>query len=80
MNHRLVPRLDELAGIVLAERGGDLNAGADDDVLLVAGEVLHGQCRRPVEVEGEPESGIIEPDTWRSSGCPANVASPDSHE
>ena len=46
--------------VVLSEWCRDLHAHADDHVLLVGGELLERQRRRPVEIDREAEAGIGE--------------------
>jgi len=60
MDQRLVPHVQKLGRVVLAQRSGHLQAGPDDDVLVVRRVFVHREGGGAEEVDGQTEQRIAE--------------------
>src|SRR4029453_6787785 len=67
------PDIHEFIGVVLAEGSRYLQAGPQDEILLIAGKLLQGERGGAIEVYGETESWVADAGPLPLAGLACHV-------
>jgi hypothetical protein len=72
--------IEQLVGVVLAERSRHLKARSNDEIRLVVTKLFKRERRPPIKQHGETQLGSLGPETSRVFSCAPSLALPHAQE